>query len=126
MPSGQTLSIIALALICNALGSVLFKKGASGRHVAPHSGAVKGMLAFAKDMLSSREILLGLLLQVAAVIGWLAFISRVALSFAFPLSSASNITVLLASHFILREHISPRRWGGVMLILGGIVLIANA
>lgn len=126
MPSGQTLSIIALALACNALGSVLFKQGASGRHADAHSGAVKGVLTFAKEMLGSRGILLGLLLQVAAVVCWLAFLSRVALSFAFPLSSASNITILLASHFILRERISPRRWSGVMLILGGIALIANA
>ncbi len=126
MLTGQTAFIVAIALLCNALGSVSFKLGAAGRHADPHSGAVKGMLAFAVEMLGNRQILLGLLLQAIALVCWLAFLSRVALSFAFPLSSASNITVLLASHFILREHISSRRWAGVMLILGGIALIASA
>lgn len=118
--------ILLLALGCNALGSVCFKKGACERRVRNHSGKLKSLLAFAADMLSNRMVILGLLLQIGAVIGWLAFISRVALSFAFPLSSISNVTILLASHYFLKERISPRRWSGVILILGGIALIGNA
>lgn len=126
MASSETVLILLLALICNALGSVCFKRGASRRNTVNHSGKVKSLLAFAGDMLSNRQVILGLILQVGAMIGWLAFISRVALSFAFPLSSISNVAILLASRYFLREEISPRRWGGVMLILGGIALIANA
>ncbi|HEY3326283.1 MAG TPA: EamA family transporter [Novimethylophilus sp.] len=125
MLSSQTLFIIILALICNALGSVLFKKGASRRKANARSGTIGSVLVFAGNMLSNREIILGILLQIAAMIGWLVFISRVALSFAFPLSSISNVTILLASHYLLHERISPRRWSGVLLILGGIALIAN-
>jgi drug/metabolite transporter (DMT)-like permease len=76
-------------------------------------------------MLSNKKILLGLLLQVGAIIGWLAFMSRMDLSFAFPMTSISNVTILLASHFLLHEHVSPRRWWGVLLILVGITIIAN-
>jgi drug/metabolite transporter (DMT)-like permease len=122
----DTALILLLALVCNALGSVCFKKGASRPRPNGHAGKIKRLLAFAADMLSNRMVLLGLLLQVGAIIGWLAFISRVALSFAFPLSSVSNVAILLASHYLLGEYISPRRWSGVMLILGGIALIANA
>jgi len=116
--------IFLLALGCNTLGSVCFKKGAGSHRPARSSGKLKSLLSFAIDMLSNRMIILGLVLQVAAVIGWLAFISRVALSFAFPLSSISNVTILLASRYLLHEHISPRRWSGVLLILSGIALIA--
>lgn len=126
MTSYKTVLILLLALICNALGSVCFKKGASRRKAADHSGKIQSLLAFAGDMLTNRQIIFGLILQIAAVIGWLTFISRVALSFAFPLSSISNVAILLASRYFLNENISPRRWSGVLLILGGIALIANA
>lgn len=126
MLSSETFLIVAVALAANTAGSVLFKKGASRREKTNHTRAIPRLLSFARDMLSCRLIMLGLLFQGIAVIGWLAFISRAALSFAFPLSSISNVFILLASHYFLREHISPRRWGGVMLILGGIALIANS
>lgn len=122
----DTVFILLLALICNALGSVCFKKGASRRRETNYAGKVKSLLVFAADMLSNRMIILGLFLQIGAVVGWLAFISRVALSFAFPLSSISNVAILLSSRYFLNESISPRRWSGVMFILGGIALIANA
>lgn len=126
MTPSSTPLILLFALGCNALGSVCFKKGASRHRTGTHPSKLKNLFEFAADMLSNRMILLGLVLQTGAVIGWLAFISRVALSFAFPLSSISNVAILLASRYLLHEHISPRRWSGVILILGGIALIANS
>jgi drug/metabolite transporter (DMT)-like permease len=64
-------------------------------------------------------------MQVFAFFGWLAFISHVPLSFAFPLSSINNVTILIASKFLLHEYISPRRWVGVLFIVGGIILISS-
>lgn len=125
MPSQETIAIVLSALIFNALGSVLFKMGAGQQTARRHSGRISSTLAFAGDMLSNKKILLGLLLQVGAIIGWLAFMSRMDLSFAFPMTSISNVTILLASHFLLHEHVSPRRWWGVLLILVGITIIAN-
>lgn len=125
MPSNETIAIVLSALIFNALGSVLFKMGAGQRTARRHSSRIGSTLAFVRDMLSNKKILLGLLLQIGAIIGWLAFMSRMALSFAFPMSSISNVTILLASHFILHEQVSPRRWWGVLLILVGITIIAN-
>lgn len=119
----ENIVVFVLALVLNALGSVLLKQGASRRWAQRQD---RGKLAGTLHMLLSRRVILGLLLQVGAVLGWLAFVSRTALSLAFPLSSISNVTILLASHYLLREQVSPRRWGGVALILGGIALIVRA
>lgn len=120
MASTENIIVFSLALLSNALGSVLLKKGASRQ---PHT---VGVMAFTVGILCSKEVMIGLLLQMGAVIGWLVFVSRSALSFAFPLSSITNVTILVASHYLLQEKVSPRRWGGVALILSGIALIANA
>lgn len=122
-PNLEILASVALALACSTAGAVLFKLGAAGRHLHPEHGTAIPMHVFARDMFGSPQILLGLVLQAVALFAWIAFISRVALSLAFPLSSASNVAILLASRFILHENISPRRWFGVGLILGGIALI---
>lgn len=124
MLSYETALIFLLALICNALGSVLFKKGASQHKTKGHSNKLRSILAFAASMISNKNILFGLLLQFVAVMGWLAFLSRVALNFAFPLSGINNITILLASYLLLHERIGPRRWGGVLVILVGVTLVA--
>ncbi len=120
----ETTLIFLSALICNALGSVLFKKGASQHKTKGHSNKLKSILTFVGGMIGNKYILLGLLLQLVAVMGWLAFLSRVALNFAFPLSSVSNVTILLASYFLLHERIGSRRWGGVLVILAGVTLVA--
>lgn len=119
----ENIFVFVLALALNALGSVLLKQGASRRWAQRQD---RGRLAGTLHMLLSRRVICGLLLQTAAMFGWLAFVSRAALSLAFPLSSISNVTILLASHYLLRERVSPRRWGGVVLILGGIALIVRS
>jgi drug/metabolite transporter (DMT)-like permease len=124
MPTYETVFIFLLALICNALGSVLFKKGASQHQTPGHSNKLKSMLAFAGSMISNKFILCGLLLQLVAVMCWLAFLSRVALNFAFPLSGINNVTILLASYLLLNERIGLRRWAGVLVILVGVSLVA--
>ncbi len=103
----------------------MLKKGASIQKTGGNLSKIKQLITFAGHMISSRNVIAGLLMQIFAFIGWLAFISHVALSFAFPLSSISNVTILLASKFLLHEHISPRRWSGVLFILGGIILITS-
>lgn len=121
---GENAAIFGLALGLNTLGAVMLKKGACSAEAG--GGSVAGNApVFTLRMLRNRAVAIGLLLQVGAMIGWLGFISRAALSVAFPLSSVSNVTILLASHYLLGERISPRRWAGVALILGGIILIAN-
>ena len=126
MPSNETIAIVASALVFNAIGSVLFKLGAGQHKTRQSAGKLSSALGFAGNMLSNKTILLGLIFQIGAVIGWLAFMSRMALSFAFPMSSISNVTILLASRFLLNEYVSPRRWCGVIFILIGITIIANS
>lgn len=125
MQSFEIFALFSLVLFFNAFGSVLLKKGASQGRPNYNFGKVRGLAAFAGDMVTSKKIVAGLLMQIFAFVGWLAFISHVALNFAFSLSSINNVTILLASRFLLHEHISSRRWCGVLFILGGIILITT-
>ena len=54
---------------------------------------------------------------------WLAAISRVPLSWAYPMLSIGYLLILLFSAVILKEQVAPLRWIGALIICVGIVLV---
>jgi multidrug transporter EmrE-like cation transporter len=57
---------------------------------------------------------------------WLAAISRVDLSWAYPLLAMGYVLILLFSAVILHEHVSLVRWLGALLIVIGVALISRS
>ena len=71
----------------------------------------------------------GILAAIASYLGaffvWMLILRRSSLSLAFPLSSLVFVAVLLGSWLGLGEHISALHWVGVVVIIGGIALLAE-
>jgi len=57
---------------------------------------------------------------------WLAAISRVDLSLAYPMLASGYILVMIFSALFLSEHISMIRWTGATLIVVGVYLISRS
>lgn len=57
---------------------------------------------------------------------WLVALSRMNVSYAFPLLSASYIFVALIAHFFLKESVQSRRWLGIIVICLGVIIIARS
>jgi drug/metabolite transporter (DMT)-like permease len=68
----------------------------------------------------------GIAIYIVSFFNWLYVLRRVPLSIAFPLASVVHVLIPLGSWAFLGEHISPIRWGGILLILFGIALIARS
>ncbi len=51
---------------------------------------------------------------------WTLALHRLDLSIAQPAGSLTFVLVAIASRVVLKEHISPRRWAGIALILAGV------
>jgi len=56
---------------------------------------------------------------------WLAVLSRVNLSWAYPMLSLGYILVLLFSALVLREPVSALRWIGALVVVVGVFLITR-
>ena len=71
----------------------------------------------------------GILAAIASDLGaffvWMLILRRSSLSLAFPLSSLVFVAVLLGSWLGLGEHISVLHWVGVVVIVAGVVLLAE-
>jgi drug/metabolite transporter (DMT)-like permease len=56
---------------------------------------------------------------------WMLILRRSSLSFAFPATAVTYVSVLLGSHWLLGEQISLLRWAGVALIIAGVALLRD-
>jgi drug/metabolite transporter (DMT)-like permease len=72
-----------------------------------------------------RSVLAGSLL-VAGFLLWALCLSRLTLSYAYPVASTSVLLIAIFSVVVLGETISPKMWAGTALILVGVVLLRPA
>lgn len=77
-------------------------------------------------MFSNPNVFLGLVLYVFAAIIWLVVLSKVDLSFAYPMMGLSYVLILFISKIFLKENVMPLRWFGAILICTGVVLISRS
>ena len=57
---------------------------------------------------------------------WLLALSKVPLSFAYPLVSISYVLILFFSWVLFREQVNPIRWLGAAVIIFGVYLISRS
>jgi len=70
--------------------------------------------------------LIGAVVTIAAGTAlWLTVLYRMDVSRAFPFLSLGTVAVVAASRLWLGEHVSARRWAGVVIIAVGIALVAG-
>ncbi len=67
----------------------------------------------------------GLAIFVLSAGVWLVVLSRASLSFAYPFASLTYVLILVFDRFVLNEPVSGLRYGGVALIIAGLLLISR-
>ena len=83
----------------------------------------EGFFSVARKVVWNLPILCGLCAMGLRLVLWLAVLSRLDLSYAYPIMSASYLGVALASKFIFKENISMRRWLSVGVIMVGVIIV---
>lgn len=68
-------------------------------------------------------VLAGLTCYVVSVALWLMVLSRVEVSYAYPLLSVGYIVTALAGWLVFGESMTPVRWAGISVICCGVWLI---
>jgi len=118
------LPLIITGVLLNALAQLALKQGM--RSVGTFSftkGTAVMQAAFAASM--NPFILTGLACYVMSVIVWLMVLSRVEVSYAYPLLSIGYIVTALAGQFLFHENLTLTRWLGIGIICMGVWLITR-
>jgi len=83
-----------------------------------------GVLGIVRAVLSEPWFYLGLLAMTLSFFFLLAVLSLIDLSIVVPASASMTFLLnLLGAKFLLKEHLSRRRWISGLLVMGGIVLL---
>jgi drug/metabolite transporter (DMT)-like permease len=121
--SGDLLLLLAVATL-QCTNQLFLKAGVTAGGAIPFSLEGLGMLL--RRILTTPLILAGYAVGVLTGLLWLTALSRLEISVASPaVTGLYFILLLFASRFLLSESITPGRWAGVLLILGGILLLAR-
>ncbi|RMF91559.1 MAG: transporter [Methanobacteriota archaeon] len=118
-------ALIFISVVLGAVGQIFLKTGMG------ELGAVNGVAEMLQPselirLFSNKFILLGFFNYGVASLLWLAVLSKVDVSKAYPfLSFGYVITALLATYY-LKETVTPYRWLGIFLmIIGGYFLFKS-
>jgi multidrug transporter EmrE-like cation transporter len=111
--------LLVFAVSTAATGQLMLKHGmqlASAR--AARSGG-----SLVVSAATSPWILLGLAVFGVSAVAWLAALSKVPLSVAYPFNALGYLVILTASILILHERANVLTWLGSLLVVSGLVIV---
>jgi drug/metabolite transporter (DMT)-like permease len=121
---GRYLLIVAAAL--GALVSQTLMKQGLKQGGPINVASVEQFVDLMVRILTTPPLLIGYILSFLSGLVWLAVLSRMNLSFASPMLTATYfILLLLSSPLLLREVVTPGQWLGTLLIIAGMFLITR-
>ncbi len=115
---------ILISVVAGGAGQILLKQGMT--RIGEITIAADQILSILWRLATNPYIVGGLTLYAGGTVFWLAALSRVDLSFAYPFASLSYIIMLLASWQLFNENISLMRLAGTMVIGFGVFLISRS
>ena len=75
--------------------------------------------------LTNPWVALGVLLLILWLFSHMVLLSWADLSYVLPVTSIGYVLVTLTGRFLLHETVSWMRWGGVILIVAGVILVGR-
>ncbi len=120
----KSLLMILFSISVAVVGQLFLKAGMDEIGPITLSDTKNGIVTLVK-VATNGKVVLGLAIYALSAGVWLIVLSRVDLSFAYPLIGFSYIVVMLASRSLFNEPISAVRWAGAILISIGVVFISR-
>ncbi len=114
-----SLGLVLFAVVTAATGQVMLKHG---MQIASSRAADSGS-SLALRAATTPWVLLGLVVFGISAIAWLAALSKVPLSVAYPFNAVGYLVILLASILVLHERANVLTWVGSLMVVSGLVLV---
>jgi drug/metabolite transporter (DMT)-like permease len=114
-----SIALLLFAVSSAATGQLMLKHGmqiATARAAKP-GGSLLVSAA------TSPWILFGLAVFGISAIAWLAALSRVPLSVAYPFNALGYLVILTASILVLHERANVLTWAGSVLVVSGLLIV---
>lgn len=115
--------LILLGVLLNATAQLLLKAGMT--QIGHFEFSANNLIPIGLKVAGNLPIVGGLCLYVASVVVWLLVLSRVQVSFAYPMLSIGYIVNAFAANYFFGEPLTSVRMLGIFIIIGGVYLVAQ-
>jgi multidrug transporter EmrE-like cation transporter len=116
--------LLLFGVLLNAGAQLLLKAGIA--KVGQFNFTLPNILPVTMQVAANPYIILGLTFYVVSVVLWLMVLSRVDVSMAYPMLSLGYVMNAIAAYYLFGENLSLTRIIGILVILGGVYLIARS
>jgi multidrug transporter EmrE-like cation transporter len=114
---------VLLTLLLTVYGQLVLKWQMGHAGQLPSGGIDKVM--FLLQQLLNPWMISGLAGAFVASLAWMAAMTRLEMSYAYPFMSLAFVVVMLFGVLFLGETLSLAKVGGTLLVIGGLILIAR-
>ncbi len=125
MSAGITfLPLILFAVLLNTAAQIVLKMGM--KSIGHFDFTAHNIIPILLKMAQTPYILGGIFLYVFSLGAWLLTLSRVEVSFAYPLTSLGYVFTALVGYYVLQENIGLMRIAGILVIMIGVYLVTRS
>ncbi len=117
------LPLILSGVFLNAFAQLALKQGALRISSLPFS--IENLVPIAHQIIFSPWIIAGLFAYGLSVVLWILALSRVDVSFAYPLLSIGYVIVAIFGWAVFNETLTPSKIIGIAVIILGVILISK-
>jgi multidrug transporter EmrE-like cation transporter len=119
----KTIPIILFGVFLNAIAQLLLKAGTNKIGVIQLS--LNKAWAMLWQVAFNPYIFMGLVCYVVSVGVWIIALSRVDVSYAYPMLSVGYILNAVLAYYLFGEQLSAMRVGGIFVIMIGVYMISR-
>ena len=123
---GTDIAWILGGVLLNALAQLLLKAGAASAGPISGTAGASVLLRVATGLVQHPAILGGLACYAISVVVWIVALSRVEVSIAYPMLSVGYVVNAVFAWWLFGEEVNVQRWLGMVVIVGGVVLVARS
>lgn len=117
-------SLLMLGVMLNASAQLLLKAGMN--RIGEFEFHLSNVLPIGLQVATNLPIILGITAYIISVLVWMMVLSRVDVSVAYPMVSLGYVVNAIAAYYLFAEPLSALRFGGIFVILLGVLMVARS
>lgn len=117
-------ALILLGVLLNAGAQLMLKAGMT--QIGHFEFSMANAMPIGLKVMGNLPIITGLSMYVISVGVWLLVLSRVQVSFAYPMLSIGYVVNAVAAYYLFGEPLTSIRMLGIFIIIAGVYLVAQS
>ena len=124
VPFVNSWSLVAVVVGATVLGDLL-QSIEMKRHGEIQNFHPRWLPKLFATLARKKFLILGIFFMAISFFAFITLLETADLSFAVPVSAASIVLETILARIVLKERVDARRWAGALLVLGGVLLLAQ-